>query len=495
MGLSETCDRCFKPLMELLSGIPPSLKNGFFPKSIMDKPDETKDSPDLCEPDLCEEEDDMAKKKIDENTVWFILNCAYVDEELKKLESRRRNKVTLREVEITVPEEMTTYAFPECDKKTVLAALGMKDLFSQSGTNEEKVILLTPLTVETNWIYHSENESEFAEIAEEILLPAVRKNIVINVLHDETAEPEDDGKFHIFIFSSPEGSSYLSAPETIWGIDVDCQSDSFAPSGRGIAIAEDGGYEIAELVKGDNLYIHYALADEGTEDERMIFRRVCQETLGLINASLEKGKELEEKQAAESRERYVGLCANQIDTAVADAQKAIENSQSTIIECQGKIVKAVRTIDEKKRIVRALEESGLDKKAGFGKEFDALLKVKGIKRVLVANNKIQAYTEPMRIKYEGKTYDIGEFRIDINVGSGRVKCHNLTRDVGGMYHPHIGNDGDACFGSISDNIAQLHGDYQFSILVQLILQYLQTVNPNEAGSISAWPLAIETTPI
>jgi hypothetical protein len=86
-------------------------------------------------------------------------------------------------------------------------------------------------------------------------------------------------------------------------------------------------------------------------------------------------------------------------------------------------------------------------------------------------------TDMIDINYQDHVYHMGEYRIDINTdgSDGGVTIHNLTQLVAGRYHhPHIASGGKCCFGNISTGVAKLIGDYQYVVLIQLLINYLKS---------------------
>jgi hypothetical protein len=122
-----------------------------------------------------------------------------------------------------------------------------------------------------------------AKVAEE-MLPRISTDIVIHEGSGKNRSPQRDGKFHIYIWSSPSGEAHLDIPDELWGIDVTSYNDSFAPSGQGIPIIEpNSDWAVAELVGSSNLYIHHDIAEDGNEDEAEIFRHILMATIALRN--------------------------------------------------------------------------------------------------------------------------------------------------------------------------------------------------------------------
>jgi MoxR-like ATPase len=127
-------------------------------------------------------------------------------------------------------------------------------------------------------------KSAFVAEIENAISPLLGE-IVLSVPHNGTRAPEEDGKFHILIWSSPMGKNNIKPPERIWGIGVDCSDGAFPFSGQGIAI-KDGDYCVAELI-GKNLFVHHDVCHHGTDREVEIFRIILLEVVNFLPSVLD----------------------------------------------------------------------------------------------------------------------------------------------------------------------------------------------------------------
>jgi len=94
-------------------------------------------------------------------------------------------------------------------------------------------------------------------------------------------------------------------------------------------------------------------------------------------------------------------------------------------------------------------------------------------------NIIRVFTDMIVIPYHGKNYKIGKFRIDIYIdgSNGAVKAYNLTDGKEHVFHPHVKKDGYCCLGNITEGVTKLLAEYQYAVLIQLMINYLHTYNP------------------
>jgi hypothetical protein len=122
--------------------------------------------------------------------------------------------------------------------------------------------------------------------------------------------------------------------------------------------------------------------------------------------------------------------------------------------------------------------------------------------VQVSDGVIKVFTEHIYITPDGcpDTFDIGKFRMEIYTSgaNGGIRFFNLTRKGSitggggyGVHHPHVKGSGVACLGNISELVSQLIGEYEYSAVAQLGLQYIKSVNTNDSAGrtiFDNWPI-------
>lgn len=440
-----------------------------------------------------------SKKKGGQMDKWLI-----VENGIRHKKAFAAARVPFAELEINSPRTVSGgLAFPEDEKDRALEILGLSGAsLIETPTDKEGVFLMEERTSArasaavgavkvVTW--NGQNKTGFVRAVREILVPVVG-DVVLTVPHGENAAPMSNGKFHIHIWSSPSGKQSSMPPKMIWGIEVNCRDSGFTTSGQGTAIIDPStGWAVGELV-GDNLYIHHDLCHEGTDWEIEIFRRLLKETVVEMKGSPEerigRRRKLVEAQLKESLARYVKECEKRIASSIASARTDIRKHENTIEKCQLDITKSVRLLADSRKKLEQLENSSDEVEKRFAAEFERLRQMPGVANVTVADGIISVFTENIAIPFDGMVYDIGKFRIDILTSGedGGVRCFNLTRNIGDFCHPHVRDNGYCCLGNIASGVAKLIGEYEYAVLAQIMIQYLQNVNPDSwYASIDNWP--------
>ncbi len=409
-------------------------------------------------------------------------------------------RVPVIEIQIAEPRAVTGLAFPAENKAQVLEILGLESLqLMETPTNQEGVFLLEPRTCRVS--KSGENLEAWTEIKPVLqeFADLLGRDIHVSNPHGKASQPAKagSGKIHIRFWSRPGAAeAEKTSIAEVFGIRLgDGQRDALTPSGQGIPIVDPDGVVAAEVIE-DTIFVLFDLPHKSGNAGQLI-RKIMEEY-----AILQKDPEELERLRAEAREReirasreaYVRECGRRLESTIAATRRSIEDAERTIRDCQKRITEAVRAQSGFCKKLEQLLQSSAELEKSFAEEFNKLCAVPGVERVRVTDGVVQIFTDNVEIKYGGSVYDIGRFRLDIYTSgsNGGVRAFNLTRTVNGHAHPHVKSDGNCCLGNIADGVAKLIGEYQYSVLAQVMLQYLRTVNPSDwYKNIKNWPLAAE----
>jgi hypothetical protein len=205
-----------------------------------------------------------------------------------------------------------------------------------------------------------------------------------------------------------------------------------------------------------------------------------------------------------SREAFVKACSGRFSKLLNGTQKTIEDGHKSIQKLQIELTTKVREVKGAEQKLVQLEKARPDVEEGYRKEFQKFLSVPDIKKIEAGDGVIKVFTNMIYITHEKVKYKIGEFRIEIFINGG-LKFFNLTNEGKGpgytkpngfngadsynRHHPHVKGDGSPCLGTISSAVPQLIGEYQYSVVAILAIQYLKSVNADDSAGqgIYWWP--------
>jgi hypothetical protein len=317
----------------------------------------------------------------------------------------------------------------------------------------------------------------------------LRVEISVSNPHGKESPSRDDpGWLYVRFWSAPRRTERTHIKEA-FGIRLKGgQHDAVRPSGEGILIEDETGAPVAEVV-GGTLYVLFDLPHASGGGPLM--RAIMEKVLPLFKEPEERERllaEMAERELERSREAYVQECGRRMANAVKATRDGIAEAEASIESAMRTIVGATRKRDGLRRKLSQLLNSQEEYEERFRTEFEKLRAVPGVERIRVREGVVEVFTDLITVPFGGAEYEIGRFCIEIRT-SGEVRCHNLTRKVDGYCHPHVKENGTCCLGNLSAGIAKLLGEYEYSVIAQVMIEYLKTCNPSDwYKSIENWPV-------
>lgn len=361
---------------------------------------------------------------------------------------------------------------------------------------------------------------EFKKVIEKFTV-LIDKNIKLGIPHNKLKDaPEADLKyFYVYLWSQCTANNLerVGTPATMWGIPVSCADNSFQPSGRGTAIITDEGHCVAELLE-NTLYIHHDICHKNTQDEIILFERILHESFLLYKVPEDKKEEYKKREIEASNKRSKAafnlFFSQQIKNKLNNTHAQIKDNEYRIDQAQADITKLLALNKEHSNFICFAEEKikNLDKITAD--EYEKLLKIEKVVGVVVTNNVLTIKTKPIYINGKDLNgnkaiYFIGEFTVSIHP-NGKIVFYNLSNKGEGpgltqpnefnanfdynRHHPHINVDGRACLGNLSSVIGKYLADCNLSVLITLLIKFLETADTNDhAGrGLYWWPIVPES---
>lgn len=340
--------------------------------------------------------------------------------------------------------------------------------------------------------------SEILGLIEEIILPAVDRTVVVHIGGGERPEttPIRDDHFHLWLWATPNGGRPANRwPATLFGTAVSRES-MYMPSGTGGVILDPDHQPVAEFVE-QNLYVlgHCFTRSFGREG---VFKKILEASVAYMAMTPEQRAELNRRYQdfvnQQSRDQYVRACAQRAEVQRNKLRHDLEVYRQKIAEVTASLVDLYRRSRENERLITLVRPSTEAEHAAYTEEFEKLLQVRGVQRVVVTEETIQVFTDIITCvdPRNNRRHEIGAFRLTINLDGQRngLRFENLTRRIGSYDAPHV-NNGAPCLGNMQEQIPELLATFQFSILIMVALEFLESVNVNDAwgAQISQWPLA------
>lgn len=258
----------------------------------------------------------------------------------------------------------------------------------------------------------------------------------------------------------------------------------YSPEGHPVATLHD---RFEEGGKPNTLSIHWDLTHYGRDAELMIFDELMQDVAEILKTG--KARVLDLRSIIEK-----GL-KGRIETAKKEYDSAIHSVEYNRAE----LLNAIRTAEEKQikyqGVCGSVEEI-VEKTVSEIELIKTQYKVIDIK---VVGNILEVYTDDIIIETEEYgTHYIGRFKISVSLENTTIRFTNLNnrRDAywDSSQHPHIDEQGIPCWGSAATTVAMLHGERQYCALVNVLVNYLESVNLDDpAGeTIYNWGSTIDS---
>ncbi len=318
------------------------------------------------------------------------------------------------------------------------------------------------------------------------LVALLQRDVVLHYPR-RTASPIDDGRFHVHIYSSPAGHTHAPPPERIWGVPVECLDLAWRGSSHGISLRDETtGYEVAELIGQNNLYVHHdLLKHRGTIYEEEILRKLLERVIVHL-----------EIPAARLRLYKRNLFIDESSAATARVMNSVAATND-----HAEKVKALRSeIAKRTREALQIEQNLLRNDSFspevFAGEYESLVALPQVTEVQVASEHIIVYTVVLNCRDDrtNRQHEIGAFRIMLPINGSAPLWFNMTRLVSGwkaaQQAPHVWNDGSACLGNTEDLFKALLGQRQYALAAQLAIEFVESANTADAAGklVTNWPL-------
>lgn len=377
---------------------------------------------------------------------------------------------------------------------TELTGIYFIDLFDKENKRETVDMTASMLYTVTASNWEGKEEAKFVEITRRMLTSATQKNIVLSVPHGRTRElPTDSSKFHVYIWSSTDTGGTMAVPSRLFGLLVDCrdtpEGQPFNFVAQGIPIFDTEGHECA-AVTDNALYIYHDICERGSERELKIYAEILKRCAAILRGDVQSIDELTKKV-------YVGYCGERISKELKQLEREVKDMGSQCEKVRKQYIESMRQLDVTSRRIVQLSEMDKHDVTVFDKEFDHLASMEKVKSVSIRGSKtLTVLTDVLYCKHPKtkKYHEIGAMNISINMEGGDMRIYNCTRRVDayqrGMHAPHVFPRGDLCQGNLAKTIPQLLARYEFTTLVMLAIQFIESINLSDsAGShLGDWPL-------
>ena len=348
----------------------------------------------------------------------------------------------------------------------------------------------------------------FISKTKSILSPVVRRDISITFPNRRSMPVNNIGrKFYIHVWSSPVGTASEQLPNRICNIDIGGRGSRYCYplSGNGIGIFDTAGdFPLAELI-GMNLYILFDMENLVTSHMLELYTYIVTEAVRLYGMSREDrlALELDTQSKSDSLNvvRYMETMKRYNQTSLSDIKDKLSRCEERKVELIRDLTRMNREINNYTRIMLSNDEIQNKDLSKYQEEFNQLLKIPKVLKVMVSGNTIKAFTDTIYALDDrtNKWHEIGKFCIEIYLDgyNNGIRFFNLSRKVGGyrgrMQAPHVYNDGHACLGNQEEVVSSLIAAGEVAALVMVGINILGSANTKDAAGshVYDWPEVLD----
>lgn len=182
-----------------------------------------------------------------------------------------------------------------------------------------------------------------------------------------------------------------------------------------------------------------------------------------------------------TQQRIVKALEDRSEKVLKTSRDAITNVESALSETEDQASRYRKQLEDERIKMEAKEQLASRTKEDHEKQIEALLNHEQITGVKVVRNRLEVTTQDLWLYSPGETEraPLGRWRITLGLDNNSIRCHNMTRELGGRFHPHISSSGAPCWGAMASPVAKLAASGQFVELINMILMYLEKYSPSD----------------
>jgi hypothetical protein len=195
-----------------------------------------------------------------------------------------------------------------------------------------------------------------------------------------------------------------------------------------------------------------------------------------------------ESEYDDAKERFNELIKNRRNNAATELEQNIIDNTNNYEHATRQARNYLWQANDMKSTLESLKQSQESQIESLNAEFDALLRHDKVDAVGIRNQEVLVKTVELDITNPdtSESWPLGAFEIELPLTpdrSNRISVINRTgarTDGGSTYHhPHVLNDAP-CFGAIEEQIVQSLSSGEINGTFELLLEYLQTFNPEDS---------------
>lgn len=289
---------------------------------------------------------------------------------------------------------------------------------------------------------------------------------------------ERPGLLQVSVFSHPEGTR----SEEIAGVDGMRLMLRVVGSTRDYFVVRNSAGRYIAMFKGDEnggtLWLLFNPSDCTNLTETLSY--VMYALSRHLHPELGEIDDITTYRESAARREYLATARERLRAEVAARPAIAARANEAVARAEHALITSVRSADIARRLAgESVDEATLLSEIVLQveREFADLAASPDFESISFENSSFVAITRPVEITHDGVVYSMGRYKLVIMAGqdtSIRIYSADGVQSPRGLCHPHVESSNLPCYGNQRENFARLLAGRQYSVLLPLIVMYLET---------------------
>jgi hypothetical protein len=326
------------------------------------------------------------------------------------------------------------------------------------------------------------------------------REVYISYNNSEYDDNIENGSTMVNMWSAENGADMI-IPEldTAFGYKY-CTDGVFVPNEGYLTV----GDSVPLLQYKDNsFYFLYDVCEYNSEDELLLMGKLLTDMLILIagseeavNAQITENARIEQERTTKA---FIKRMSDRERKNKDDRARNLREKKENMENYRREIRKMALAIQVEEDILNA-NVSAIDRlEETLNKELEIMKNNKKIENVTINDdgyiivNTRTIYSNVLGKDGKTRRYRFGEYTVRIDASNGRIRFINKNDSDkrnscwgDNCNHPHVQENGEACLGSASTLIMDCVDRYQWGILADVLVNYLESVNTGDSAGKYYW---------
>lgn len=210
-----------------------------------------------------------------------------------------------------------------------------------------------------------------------------------------------------------------------------------------------------------------------------------------INLSLDerRAEEMERRRAEQNRNSFIHMMTEEVSNVRLERRREeLRRNETQLRSYETEMAQTMRQLVVARRELEIAEATASKSREDLIREWDQIEANVQVNNITFAGGSIRVHTKNLDLHNpnSGDTVPLGRFEIVIDTSGSSISLNNQTGRRQNRDHPHV-DQGNPCWGGHSSEVLGLLAEFEIGALIEVILSYLETYNPDDDwGRYAAW---------